>query len=261
MLCPKCHNRIVKGSSFCHICGEPIPQQKVEKTILSRVKQKEEIKKEKSKKRKYVAIIFFLIIVIAVIAGIYLFFNMNKPSYSSDNIVSQQVEKALHIDKDKLTLEIGESTTIKANLKCTYTVQDASVCKIDQEGTITALAAGKTKIFCVSESGKKETVKVTVNKKEEMIDEEDYVFPHSDTELLTEEDLQGKDQQQLRMGINEIYARHHCTFKTEEVKNYFEAKKWYNGDENLTSDLMNEHMSEYFNEVELKNITFIQAHR
>lgn len=55
MLCPKCHNRIVKGSSFCHICGEPIPQQKVEKTILSRVKQKEEIKKEKSKKRKYVA--------------------------------------------------------------------------------------------------------------------------------------------------------------------------------------------------------------
>lgn len=50
MLCPKCHNRIVKGSSFCHICGEPIPQQKVEKTILSRVKQKEEIKKEKVKK-------------------------------------------------------------------------------------------------------------------------------------------------------------------------------------------------------------------
>ena len=261
MLCPKCHNRIVKGSSFCHICGEPIPQQKVEKTILSRVKQKEEIKKEKSKKRKYVAIIFFLIIIIAVIVGIHLFLNMNEPSYSSDNIVSQQVEKALHIDKDKVTLEIGESTTIKANLKCTYTVQDASICKINQEGTITALAAGKTKIFCISESGKKETVKVTVNKKEETIDEEDFVFPHSDTELLTEEDLQGKDQQQLRMGINEIYARHHCTFKTEEVKNYFEAKKWYSGDENLTSDLMNEHMSEYFNEVGLKNISFIQAHR
>lgn len=160
MLCPKCHNRIVKGSSFCHICGEPIPQQKVEKTILSRVKQKEEIKKEKSKKRKYVAIIFFLLIVIAVMVGIYLFLNMNEPSYSSDNIVSQQVEKALHIDKDKVTLEIGESTTIKANLKCTYTVQDASICKINQEGTITALAAGKTKIFCISESGKKETVKV-----------------------------------------------------------------------------------------------------
>ena len=51
MLCPKCHNRIVKGSSFCHICGEPIPQQKVEKTILSRVKQKEEIKKEKNQKK------------------------------------------------------------------------------------------------------------------------------------------------------------------------------------------------------------------
>lgn len=130
---------------------------------------------------------------------------MNEPSYSSDNIVSQHVEKALHIDKDKVTLEIGETTTIKANLKCTYTVQDASICKIDQEGTITALAAGKTKIFCISESGKKKTVKVTVNKKvEETVNEEDYVFPHSDTELLTEEDLQGKDQQQLRMGIKKF---------------------------------------------------------
>mgnify|MGYP000063748212 CR=1 FL=1 len=262
MLCPKCHNRIVKGSSFCHICGEPIPQQKAEKTILSRVKQKEEIKKRKKVKKWKIRCNHLLFNYHnSRIVGIHLFLNMNEPSYSSDNIVSQQVEKALHIDKDKVTLEIGESTTIKANLKCTYTVQDASICKINQEGTITALAAGKTKIFCISESGKKETVKVTVNKKEETIDEEDFVFPLSDTELLTEEDLQGKDQQQLRMGINEIYARHHCTFKTEEVKNYFEAKKWYSGDENLTSDLMNEHMSEYFNEVELKNISFIQAHR
>ncbi|KMV77323.1 hypothetical protein HMPREF0979_02008 [Coprobacillus sp. 8_1_38FAA] len=164
MLCPKCHNRIVKGSSFCHICGEPIPQQKVEKTILSRVKQKEEIKKEKVKKEIRCNHLLFNYRNSRYCRHLS-FFNMNKPSYSSDNIVSQQVEKALHIDKDKVTLEIGESTTIKANLKCTYAVQDASICKIDQEGTITALAAGKTKIFCISESGKKETVKVTVNKK------------------------------------------------------------------------------------------------
>lgn len=262
MLCPKCHNRVVKGSSFCHICGEPLPQQKLEKTILSRVKQKEELKREKSKKRKYIAISIFLIIIILFITGVYLFLNMNKPSYSSNNMVNQQVEKALHIDKDKVALEIGETTIIKANLKCTYSVQDVSICKIDQEGTITALAAGKTKIFCVSESGKKETVKVMVNEKvEETVEEEDYIFPRSDTEILTEEDLQGKDQQQLRMGINEIYARHHCSFKTEEVKDYFETKKWYSMDVNLTSDLMNEHMSEYFNEVELKNISFIQSHQ
>ena len=97
--------------------------------------------------------------------------------------------------------------------------------------------------------------------KEENTDEDEYIFAHSDTELLTEADLENKDDSQLRLGLNEIYARHHCTFKTPEIADYFKSKSWYSADETLTSEMMNNHMSEYFNEIELKNISFIQAHR
>ena len=68
-------------------------------------------------------------------------------------------------------------------------------------------------------------------------------------------------QKLIRLGLNEIYARHHCTFKTPEIVDYFKSKSWYSADETLTSEMMNNHMSEYFNEIELKNISFIQAHR
>ena len=41
----------------------------------------------------------------------------------------------------------------------------------------------------------------------------------------------------------------------------YKRQSWYSADETLTSEMMNNHMSEYFNEIELKNISFIQAHR
>ena len=45
------------------------------------------------------------------------------------------------------------------------------------------------------------------------------------------------------------------------LQTIFKSKSWYSADETLTSEMMNNHMSEYFNEIELKNISFIQAHR
>ena len=36
--------------------------------------------------------------------------------------------------------------------------------------------------------------------------------------------LENKDDSQLRLGLNEIYARHHCTFKTPEIADYFKSK-------------------------------------
>ena len=120
--------------------------------------------------------------------------------------------------------------------------------------------------FVIRLNRKEKALQVIVNEKiettvEENTDEDEYIFAHSDTELLTEADLENKDDSQLRLGLNEIYARHHCTFKTPEIADYFKSKSWYSADETLTSEMMNNHMSEYFNEIELKNISFIQAHR
>ena len=78
----------------------------------------------------------------------------------------------------------------------------------------------------------------------------DYVFPNSDTVLLTEEDVLPilEDQQTLQIARNEIYARHGRMFDTEWLQDYFNSKSWYEGiytpaefDSNVTlSDIENQ---------------------
>ena len=267
MLCPKCYSLLTKGAKYCNICGTRIPQEDIQvEEVGSRVKNREKHKKEVRKKTKIIILGIIALVVVIAMLGFILFFKGNKPSYSPDNLVSQHVEKPLHLEKSKVTLNIGDEYTIQTNLKCTYQSKNEKICFVDTNGKITALSSGKTKIICTSESGKEKALQVIVNEKiettvEENTDEDEYIFAHSDTELLTEADLENKDDSQLRLGLNEIYARHHCTFKTPEIADYFKSKSWYSADETLTSDMMNNHMSEYFNEIELKNISFIQAHR
>ena len=61
--------------------------------------------------------------------------------------------------------------------------------------------------------------------------ERDYVFPNSDTVLLTEEDVLPilEDQETLQIARNEIYARHGRMFDTEWLQEYFNSKSWYEG--------------------------------
>lgn len=267
MLCPKCHHQIAKNSQYCDFCGQKIVQEERQTAYVgSRVQNRENHKKEVRKKTKVIILgIIALLIMITMLCFIF-FFKGNKPSYSPDNIVSQHVEKPLRLEKSKISLTVGEEYTIQANIKCTYKSKNKNICTVDQTGKIKAIALGKTKIICTTETNQEKTCQVTVNEKiettvDETTNEDEYIFVNSDTVLLTEDDLQNKDANQLRLGLNEIYARHHCTFKTPEIVEYFKSKSWYSADENITSEMMNNDMSHYFNEIELKNISFIQAHR
>lgn len=59
--------------------------------------------------------------------------------------------------------------------------------------------------------------------------EQDYIFPESNVRYLTDEDLNGLDKATLRLGRNEIYARHGRAFQTEDLNQYFNSKSWYYG--------------------------------
>ena len=58
-------------------------------------------------------------------------------------------------------------------------------------------------------------------------EEEEYIFPHSSEEYLTEEEVSNLDKATLRIARNEIYARYGWSFKDEQLKEYFENKSWY----------------------------------
>ena len=83
----------------------------------------------------------------------------------------------------------------------------------------------------------------------------DYIFENSDTVLLEEGDLSGKDLNTLRVGLHEIYARHGRTFTNGAIQAYFDAKSWYT---RLGSDSGDIHFDEsVLNETERANVKTI----
>lgn len=72
----------------------------------------------------------------------------------------------------------------------------------------------------------------------------EYILVNSSASLLTQADMDGLSAEELRLAINEIYARHGRKFKDQELQNYFNARGWYHGaiepdafDESLLSDI------------------------
>ena len=81
----------------------------------------------------------------------------------------------------------------------------------------------------------------------------EYIFPDSDTQKLTKADLKGLSKKQLRIGRNEIYARHGRKFKDSELQSYFDSKQWYEG----TTD-PDDFSEDVLSPIEKKNAAFIQ---
>lgn len=60
-------------------------------------------------------------------------------------------------------------------------------------------------------------------------EDEEYIFPNSDSEYLTKSDVKGMSKSQINLAKNELYARHGRKFKSKELQDYFESKSWYEG--------------------------------
>lgn len=57
----------------------------------------------------------------------------------------------------------------------------------------------------------------------------DYILPDVDKRYYKKEELTSLDKEMLRIARNEVFARHHRKFETQDLKDYFEAKPWYQG--------------------------------
>ena len=55
----------------------------------------------------------------------------------------------------------------------------------------------------------------------------DYIFPESNTRLLTADEVSSKTKAELRLARNEIFARHGAVFGVDDLDEYFGAKSWY----------------------------------
>ncbi|MBQ3470799.1 MAG: YARHG domain-containing protein [Clostridia bacterium] len=53
-----------------------------------------------------------------------------------------------------------------------------------------------------------------------------FVFP-SDSVYISEADLNGRSQDEVRLIMNEMYARHGYIFSSSSYQDYFSSKSWY----------------------------------
>jgi hypothetical protein len=55
----------------------------------------------------------------------------------------------------------------------------------------------------------------------------EYILPDSATKYYEMDDVNWLRTDEVRLAINEIYARHGRMFKSEDLQNYFNSKSWY----------------------------------
>lgn len=55
----------------------------------------------------------------------------------------------------------------------------------------------------------------------------DYILPDSDTEYISESEIEGMSKEELTLALNEIYARYGLMFNTTSIQQYFNSKDWY----------------------------------
>lgn len=78
----------------------------------------------------------------------------------------------------------------------------------------------------------------------------DYVFPKSNTEVVSKEDVAKLSDWELVIAKNEIFARYGLRFSVEPLTNHFTSKSWYNPIPGLDPNMD-------LNDVEDKNIAII----
>lgn len=85
----------------------------------------------------------------------------------------------------------------------------------------------------------------------------EYIFPNSDKEYLTSEDIESISESMLPFARNEIFARHGRKFSDEKYANYFETKNWYNG--TIEPEEFDKNNLDDLNEFEKTNIDLIKS--
>lgn len=88
---------------------------------------------------------------------------------------------------------------------------------------------------------------------------EEYIFPSSDTEMITEAEAAALSTWDAQMAINEIMARKGRRFKDAQIQAYFDAQSWYTG--TVDPDTFDANQASYLNATETANVNLLSKYR
>lgn len=116
-----------------------------------------------------------------------------------------------------------------------------------EKATEKQTTAASTKTAASTET---DSTKQTKNNTQAADDQQDetenseYILPESDTRYVDQDEIDQLTKNEVRLAINEIYARHGRIFENSELREYFESKDWYDGTiepEDFDEDVLNQY--------------------
>ncbi len=163
------------------------------------------------------------VILVVIVMGIA--YNIKR----SSDFITENTEDQKRI-KDR---ETGMSETLAKALpeSTSETLSDTSsgvlleILSDPQSETPTEGLSSETTENLEKPKDKKETKFNDMKKEENYL----YILPEVSSRYLSEKDLDGLDQEILRLARNEVFARHGRLFQSEDLKEYFSKQSWYHG--------------------------------
>ena len=125
-----------------------------------------------------------------------------------------------------------------------------------EKATEKQTTAASTKTAVSTETASTKQTKNNTQAADDQQDEtenSEYILPESDTRYVDQDEIDQLTKNEVRLAINEIYARHGRKFDSKELQNYFGSKSWYNGTVNAA-----DFKETVFNEYEKKNAEFLK---
>ncbi len=279
--CPKCGKRVSDKAELCPQCGYPVSEMiaQISLDLPASTEQKNEMIEtkanslevhydagrssdesklhDKASSKKILKIIGTASAIIAIIGlTIWGAIKMIHYSFGTTPIENDQTAKVDNIDKPLVDQKVAtEDKTIVAD-------NNDSDNDNEQITSIISDSADEGKDNASVES----VLENNLNQKKDdaleafwddnyiEIDLSDYIIYESDSWYLSESDLYGLSTEECRLARNEIYARHGRQFKTDNLKEYFNACSWYYG--GIPADDFDENA--ILNAAELANISLIK---
>ena len=157
------------------------------------------------------------------------------------------ISKAFETYADNHNIELAKKSDDIWNFDDYVNYEDTEKAKEDTEPQTNNAVPPATVVY-ETEDDEEELYNVKADRYYDM-------FPDSDSRYLTNEDVEDIDAHDVRIGLNEIYARHGRKFNDPELQEYFNTMVWYTPI--YTPDEFNAIENSVFNAYEKANVKFL----
>lgn len=225
--------------------GRPYDTGKRKKNLWEEeIGNEEEERQEKREKTVFIVLsIVIVVLVAAIIVGVVLMIRGEQENRQAPQL-NEQLRQELQKDDQEEEDTVPEEQ--EDPVEVTGQPQEDSDRQVTPNPTVTAEATPSPVVTATPTPTPTPTPEVVED------NSDDYILPQSSSQYITDADLAGLSEWEIRVARNEIYARHGRIFTSPDLAEYFSQKSWY-----VPSIPADQFDNSYLNSIEIANLQVI----